>query len=166
MKKGGIGRANAVEQSEDSEFYENQNNDINNMSTYLDNLAAAATQEKDVLDRLVSNNEKLVNQLEKLTNKFDQLSSNKNGTSTTNSTVPMLDGKRLKFMQYEKDGHCHSHGYKCIKGHSSKTCTNPRPEHKKEATRRDTKNGSSYHKAWICSYHEERGYRVPVEQQR
>ena len=63
------------------------------MSTYLDNLDAAVTQEKDVLDTLVSNNEKLVDQLEKLTNKFDQLSSSNNGASFNNSNVPMLNGK-------------------------------------------------------------------------
>ena len=39
------------------------------MDTYLDNLAAAATQEKDVLDKLVNNNEKLNTLLETLTNK-------------------------------------------------------------------------------------------------
>ena len=54
-KKGGIGRANAVEEVEESETYENQNYNINNMNTHLDNLAEAATQEKDFLDRLVSN---------------------------------------------------------------------------------------------------------------
>ena len=63
------------------------------MSTYLDNLAAAVTQEKNVLDRLVSNNEKLVDQLERLTNNLDQLSSNNNGNRTNKSDVPMLHGK-------------------------------------------------------------------------
>ena len=109
-KKGNVGRANEVEEVEESVTYENQNYDINNLNTHLDNLAVAVTQEKDVLDISVSNNEKLVNQLETLTKKFDQLSINNNGTSTSNSTVTMLNGKRLKFVQYEKEGCCHLHG--------------------------------------------------------
>ena len=113
------------------------------MNTCLDNFAVAATQEKYFLDRLVSNNKKLVYQLEKLTNKFDQLSINNNGTSTSNSTVTMLNGKRLKFVQYEKTGHCHSGVCKFVKGHDSKTRQNPSDGHQKESTLRDAKNGSS-----------------------
>ena len=116
------------------------------MSAYLDNLADTATQEKDVLDRLFSNNEKLVDQLERLINKFDQLSSNNNGNHNNNSNVPMVNGKRLKFKKYEPKWCCHSCGRKCLIGHSSKTCQNPKDGHQKEATRRDTKNGSSKHK--------------------
>ena len=44
------------------------------MDTFLDNLAATATTEKDALDRLVKNNEKLVEELGIL-NKFWQYSS-------------------------------------------------------------------------------------------
>ena len=92
-KKGSIRRDNVVEEVEESGLYRNHNYDINNISTHLDNLAAAVTQEKDVLDRLVNKTEKLVTQLETLTAKFEQLSSNHNSTSTSNSTVPMLNGK-------------------------------------------------------------------------
>ena len=62
-KKGDIGRANAVLETGKDE-HEILDYEPNNMSTYLGNLAAAATQEKDALDRLVSNNEKLIEQLE------------------------------------------------------------------------------------------------------
>ena len=57
-KKGGIGRAKAEEEIEESEHV-NQDHDVNDMSAHLENLATAATQEKDVLERLVGNNEKL-----------------------------------------------------------------------------------------------------------
>ena len=154
-KKSGIGRANSEEEIEEIEAYENQDYDVNNISTHLDNLAAASTQEKDVLDRLVSNNKKLVDQLERLTNKFDQLSSNNNSNRNSNSTVTMINGKRLKFVQYEKNGHCNSCGYKCVKGHSSKTCQNLKDDHQKEANRRDTKNVSTKHKNWNFSCCEE-----------
>ena len=160
-KKGGIGRANAAVETEE-QVCEYQDYDASNMSTYLDNLAAAATQEKDVLDRLVSNNEKLVEQLERLTTKFDQLSSNNNG-NTNNSTTPTLNGKSLQFKKYDPEGYCHTCGYKNLFGHNSKTCKSPRDGHKKEATRRDTKNGSTKQKNWKCSFYEEHGFWVSRE---
>ena len=130
------------------------------MSTCLDNLAAAATQEKDVLDKLVSNNEKLVEQLERLTTKYDQLSSNNNrSTSNNNGTsTPMLNGKALLFRQYDPEGYCHTCGYKNLVGHNSKTCKSPKDGHQKEATRRDTKNGSTRNKNWLCSHYEKQGF--------
>ena len=121
------------------------------MDTHIDNLAVDATQEQDVLDRLVTNNENLITKIETLTSKFDQLSSNLNSNSTNNSTVPMFNGKNLKFVQYEKDGFCYIHRHKCIKGHNSKTRSNPSSKHQKEATRRDAKNGSYNNKNWACS---------------
>ena len=41
---------------------------------YLDNLAAVATQEKDVLEKLVNSNTNLITQLTVLTSKFEELS--------------------------------------------------------------------------------------------
>ena len=57
------------------------------MDTCLCNLAADSTQEKDALDKLVTNNEKMIYQLEILTTKFNQLSSK---SGSTNSSVPMI----------------------------------------------------------------------------
>ena len=141
----------------------NQDYDANNMSTYLDNLAAAATQEKDVLDRLVSNNEKLVEQLERLTTKYDQLSCTNNKSTYNKSTTPMLYGKPLHFKKYDPEGYCHTCGYKNVFGHNSKTCKSRKDGHQKEATRRDTKNGSTKNKNWQCSYYEEKGFWVSRE---
>ena len=91
-KKGGIGQAHAV-----TEYYKDVQDEqhdfsYDKMDVYLDNLAAAATQEKNVLDQPVSNNTKLVAQLEALTNKFNELSNKGNGTSDSN--VPMIYGKK------------------------------------------------------------------------
>ena len=58
----------------------------------------------------------------------------------------MLNGKRLKFVKYEKTGCCHSCRHKFVKGNSSKTLQNPKDDDQKLATRRDTKNGSTKHK--------------------
>jgi len=127
------------------------------MDSYLNNLAAAATAEKNVLDKLVKNNEKLVDQLAKLTAKFKSLSSPNNSQT---GDKPKYKGKNLLFVQYKKDGCCHTHGYKCAKGHNSQTCTRPGPSYDRMSTRRNTKGGSAAHKNWVCSQHEEKGYWV------
>ena len=75
----------------------------------------------------------------------------------------MLNGKRLKFKKHEPKGCCHSCGFKCLIGHSSKTFKNPKDGNQKEATRQDTKNISSKHKNWNCSYYEEYGFWAPDE---
>ena len=67
------------------------------MDTYLDNLAAAATQEKDVLEKLVNNKTNLITQLAALTKKFEQLSSQEN-SSNSNGT-PKLNGKKMRFIK-------------------------------------------------------------------
>ena len=70
----------------------------------------------------------------------------------------MLNGKRLKFAQFDKNGYCHTHRYRCTKGHSSATCTKPGATHCKDATRNDIKGGSTKNKDWICSYYEDKGF--------
>ena len=79
------------------------------MDTYLDNLSVSATQEKDVLDQLVNNNTNLITYLTTLTGKFEQLS-NQQGSGNSNGS-PMLNGKKMKFVQYNKKWYFHTHGY-------------------------------------------------------
>ena len=95
-KKGGVGQAHDVTQDDACVPCNDPDVNLSNIDTYLDNLAAVATQEKDVLDKLVSDDSKLVSQLEILTSKFNQLS-NQSSTSTVNN-IPMLNGKKLKFV--------------------------------------------------------------------
>ena len=46
--------------------------------------------------------------------------------------------QRLHFIQYDKNGYCHRHGYKCIKGHDSDNCPDPVPNHDKIAKTKQT----------------------------
>jgi len=121
----------------------------------LNNLAATATSEKNILDKLVKNNEKLIDQLAKLMAKFESLLSPNNNQT---GDKPKYKEKNLLFVQYEKDGYCHTHGYKCTKGHNSETCTHSGPSHDRTATRQNTKRGSAAQKNWMCSQHKEKEY--------
>ena len=79
------------------------------------------------------------------------------------NNIPILNRKRLKFAQFDKNGYCHTHGYRYTKGHLSTTCTKPGANHCKDATRNDIKGGSTKNKDWICSYYEDKGFWVPPD---
>ena len=160
-KKGGLGQAHLVQDNDICSRCTSPTLDIAKMDACLDNLTAAATQEKDVLDKLVTNNASLIKQLETLTSKFQQLSSQ--SQSYSDSSTPMLYGKKLKFVQHDKNGYCCTHGYRCTKGHTSKTCSKPGPNHQREATRDNTKGGSIKNKEWTCSHYEEKRFWVNVD---
>ena len=74
-KNGGINQANLLLEEDYWVPCEGQKFDINKMYSYIDNLASALTQEKDVLEKLVNNNTDVITQLAELTNKFEKLSS-------------------------------------------------------------------------------------------
>ena len=162
-KKGGLGQANLASEENYSTPYEEEQFEVSKLDTYLDNLAAAATQEKDVLEKLVNNNTNLITQLTTLTSKFEQLSNQQKGSNSGGNSngTPTLNGKKMQFIKYNKNGYCHSHGYRCTGNHSSMTCLQPGPNHKKEATRENTMGGSTQNQGWTCSYYEENGFWVP-----
>ena len=85
---------------------------MNKMDSYLENLAVATTQEKDVLAQLVNNNTNLLTKLTELIKKFEQLSSQDN--SSKSSSAPMFNGKKMKFVKHNKDTCCYTHGYRCL----------------------------------------------------
>ena len=116
-----------------------------------------------MLEKLVNNNTNLITKLTALTSKFGELYNQQNGGNSGGKSngTPMLNGKKLKFIKYDKDRYCHSHGYRCAVNHSSMTCSQPVPNHKKEATRENTMGGSTKNKEWTCSYFDEHGFWVP-----
>ena len=123
------------------------------LDDYLDNIANAATNEKAVLEELVSTNSKqsetistqaqniksLTHQVQKL---HEQISSLKNRSGRHSSTPPTSTWTPVT------DGYCWSHGYRCAPGHSSLTCRRPLPGHQKDSTRRHIMGGSTANKGW------------------
>ena len=158
-----MGQANLASEENYSTPYEEEQFEVSKLDTCLDNLAAASTQEKDVLEKLVNNNTNLITQLTTLTSKFEQLSNQQKGSNSGGNSngTPTLNGKKMQFIKYNKNGCCHSHGYRCTCKHSSMTCLQPGPNHKKEATRENTMGGCTKNQGWTCSYYEENGFWVP-----
>ncbi len=117
------------------------------MITSLDNLANAAVQKNDTVERLVVANKLLTDTVAKLQEDNTKLlaviqqlagSGHTQRPSPAHSSTPKWDPK----------GYCHTHGYRIIIGHNSKTCRYKKPGHQNEATRQNTLGGNQDNKAW------------------
>lgn len=116
----------------------------------LANLAAAAATDREAFANITSSNNSLTNQLtitlqtlqQQLTaleKKVDTLA-----TTSSNRTNP----RERREPNWDPTGYCHTHGYKVVKGHDSKTCNRCGRDHKEEATRANTMGGSDKNKDW------------------
>lgn len=104
----------------------------------LDNLANAAVQKNDTVEKLVISNKTLTDTVATLTNDITRL---------TNAIASLKANKSTKAPQAnDPNGYCWTHGYKVKFGHSSKTCTNRKDGHKEDATRGNTMGGSAWGK--------------------
>ena len=121
---------------------------------YLDNLAAAATNEKSTLAQLIENNATLTANVSSLTASvasltaaYTLLAAGKAPTNTAKNTQqPRSSDKKPSYLAV--GGYCWTHGYRVRKGHGSATCKDKAEGHKDAATRANTMNGSAANKGW------------------
>jgi hypothetical protein len=113
---------------------------------YLNNLAAAATNEKTTLAQLVENNASLTASVAALTASVASLTSaytllnNAKPPAATNAP-PAPAQKRTK-TKLDPNGYCWTHGYMVRVGHTSATCTDKKLGHQEAATRTNTMGGT------------------------
>jgi len=144
---GGEFSANSSIQATDDEL-------ASQMVTSLDNLAFAAVQKNETVEKLINMNAQkditiaaLTTSLteEKATSSklLDIISraglTSKQQTSTTNNTASS---------RWDPAGYCWTHGYRVTKGHTSATCKYGKPGHQVGATRSNTMGGSADNKSW------------------
>ena len=128
----------------------------NQMVTSLDNLALAAVQRNETVERLIQINEMKEIALKNL---MAQLAAEKATTSklldiihkagiqsTNNTNTGGSSSNRTS--NYDPNGYCWSHGYKVTKYHNSATCKVRKEGHKEGATRNNTMGGSEDNKNW------------------
>ena len=117
------------------------------MTTSLNNLANAAVQKNNTVERLVLANKLLTDTVAKLQEDNTKLlaviqqlagSGHTQRPSPAHSSTPKWDPK----------GYCHTHGYRVTIGHNSKTCRYKKHGHQDEATRQNTMGGNQDNKAW------------------
>jgi len=116
---------------------------------YLDNLAAAATNEKTTLNQLVEANANLTASLATLTSSLASLTAAFTLLSTGKPMpTPPPAAPKNRNRNLQPNGYCWTHGYRVGLGHSSKTCTNKAEGHKENATRANIMGGSTANKGW------------------
>jgi hypothetical protein len=124
---------------------------------YLDNLAAAATNNCTTLLQLIDSNAALVASVATLTSSLATLSATYTilalgthapaaATSTARATNRPPWNHNLA-----PNGYCWTHGYRVGTGHNSLSCSNKALGHRDTATRAKTMGGSSANKGWECS---------------
>ncbi len=128
------------------------------MASSLDNLANAAIQKNDTVDKLVAANECLAKALADSNSALARLRLPPSaGATGASSTPPAASGgsERPCPAHWAKDkpawdptGYCWTHGFKVKVGHSSATCACHLEGHVATATRTNTKGGCNTHKDW------------------
>ena len=115
---------------------------------YLDNLAAAATNERTTLQQLIDANATLTASVASLTAAYTLLAAavGKQPTTTGPAATSAAGRKKKQRTPLDPNGYCWTHGYRVGVGHNSATCTNKKDGHKDLATRANTMGGSTMHK--------------------
>lgn len=115
------------------------------MITSLDNLANAAVQKNDTVERLVVANKQLTDTVTKLHEENAKLL---NIIQHMAGQPPRPSPHQQAWSRLDPKGYCHSHGYRVTVGHNSKTCRYKKPGHQDEATRQNTMGGNQDNKGW------------------
>ena len=124
------------------------------LSSAIDNLAMATTADKTTITELVEANKKLTETNAELVAQLKLALGNKCIEVPTPEPA-QTKAKTLhdRWLAYEAkmdpNGYCWTHGYRVVRGHCSKTCTNKAAGHKDEATRQNPMGGSQRNKDWV-----------------
>lgn len=130
-------------------------NAVVDISTALDNLALAATADRDIVAHLTTANQQLMATNKQLTEQLSKAIAtnatlvNKLGTTTATEHKPNKTNQRQPFDRAEWEanldptGYCWTHGYRVQKGHTSANCKGKLGGHQDTATRSDNKGGST-----------------------
>ena len=138
-----LGRANQAQANQAANF-------LGSIDNALDNLASAATNDKAVLEQLVTTNSSLTTSNSLLANQIKSLQAQlaaKKGQVGGGGGGGSRDATTKKGP--DPAGYCWSHGWRVGFGHNSSTCEHPKEGHQTNATRQNTKGGSSANKDWI-----------------
>ncbi len=124
------------------------------MALSLDNLANAAVQKNDTVEKLVLTNNKLATANATLTEHIARLQAHNttllhlldkhtvSGTSGVKTTITD------DYNGWDPTGYCWTHGFRVKKGHTSKSCKTRNDGHQDGATRQNTMGGNQHNIKW------------------
>ena len=120
------------------------------MATEMENMAVAATADRNIVTELIATNRKpvefnttLATQLKVLV-ATNALLATTQGAAATNK--PHNTTTKHEQLPIDPIGYCWSQGYKVHQGHTSKTCGGKLQVHQEEATRTNTMGGKMWNK--------------------
>ena len=118
------------------------------LSSAIDNLAMATVNDKNTITELIEANKRLTETNADLVAQL-KLTLGENCKVATRGKSKSLHDKWLAYeAKMDPNGYCWTHGYRVVRGHCSKTCTNKAEGHKDEATRQNPMGGSQRNKDW------------------
>ena len=135
----------------DAEFNSaNLAHETTDVATALDNLALAATADRNIVTEIIATNRKLVDANTTLATQVKALvASNALLVATqgaASTTKPHNANTNREQAPLDPSGYCWSHRYKVRQGHTSKTCGGKLQGHQDEATRTNTLGGKMWNK--------------------
>ena len=127
---------------------------LDRLDGYLDNLAAAATNDRTTLSQLIDSNANLTANVATLTSSLAALAAAytilaAGSPAPANAAPPAArPSAPNRNRNLAPNGYCWTHGYRVGIGHNSLSCSNKAAGHKDTATRADIMGGSTANKNW------------------
>eukprot|EP00970_Alexandrium_tamarense_P006376 scaffold1087_cov138-Alexandrium_tamarense.AAC.2 len=117
--------------------------------TSLDNLAYAAVQKNDTIEKFIETIKQQQDTIHKLQATNGELMMKLLGGQSAADTGNKKGGATGGTHAWDPSGYCWTHGYKVKKGHNSKTCKTRGDGHQESATRSNIMGGNEANKNWV-----------------
>nr|ACA60896.1 gag protein [Thalassiosira pseudonana] len=118
--------------------------------TSLDNLAYAAVQKNDTIEKFIETIKQQQDTIHKLQAQNGELMMKLLGGQSAADTGDKKGGTTGGTHAWDPSGYCWTHGYKVKKGHNSKTCKTRGEGHQESATRSNIMGGNEANKNWVA----------------
>ena len=118
--------------------------------TSLDNLAYAAVQKNDTIEKFIETIKQQQDTIHKLQAQNGELMMKLLGGQSAADADAKRGGTTGEKHAWDPSGYCWTHGYKVKKGHNSKTCKTRGEGHQESATRSNIMGGNEANKTWVA----------------
>ncbi len=118
--------------------------------TSLNNLAYAAVQKNDTIEKFIKTIKQQQDTIHKLQAQNGELMMKLLGGQSAANAGEKKSGTTGGTHAWDPSGYCWTHGYKVKKGHNSKTCKTRGEGHQESATRSNIMGGNEANKTWVA----------------
>jgi hypothetical protein len=122
---------------------------LNSINNALDNLSSAASNEKAILEQLITSNSSFATSNSNLTREVKTLHDQLAAKSRSGICRVAGSNDPNKRRGPDPDGYCWSHGYCVGHGHNGHTCSHPKESHQPTAMRNNIIGSPVANKDWM-----------------